>query len=230
MPNFKTNSFILLFALLTFNVSSQSPRELLHQVQNKLNKATNYKVDIKIKVDLPFISMMPINTKLYFKQKNKLKIDTKSIAVLPKQGFLQLTTLLNDTSNFTAIFQSNEIINDIKTSLINLIPNNDTSDVILAKLWIDAINKVIIKTQITTKSSGTIKSEYVYGTQLAYGLPDNIKFTVDIKKFKIPKALAADINKSKTNKVEKKSGEITVTLKNYEINKGIPDSVFDKAK
>jgi outer membrane lipoprotein-sorting protein len=174
--------------------------------------------------------MMPINTKLYFKQKNKLKIDTKSIAVLPKQGFLQLTTLLNDTSNFTAIFQSNEIINDIKTSLINLIPNNDTSDVILAKLWIDAINKVIIKTQITTKSSGTIKSEYVYGTQLAYGLPDNIKFTVDIKKFKIPKALAADINKSKTNKVEKKSGEITVTLKNYEINKGIPDSVFDKAK
>jgi len=230
MPNFKTNSFILLFALLTFNVSSQSPRELLHQVQNKLNKATNYKVDIKIKVDLPFISMMPINTKLYFKQKNKLKIDTKSIAVLPKQGFLQLTTLLNDTSNYTAIFQSNEIINDIKTSLINLIPNNDTSDVILAKLWIDAINKVIIKTQITTKSSGTIKSEYVYGTQLAYGLPDNIKFTVDIKKFKIPKALAADINKSKTNKVEKKSGEITVTLKNYEINKGIPDSVFDKAK
>nr|MBP6756984.1 hypothetical protein [Bacteroidia bacterium] len=105
MPHFKTNSFLLLLVLLTFKVSSQNPRELLHQVQNKLNRANNYKVDIKIKVDLPFISMLPINTKLYFKQKNKLKIDTKSIAILPKQGFLQLITLLNDTTNYTAILQ-----------------------------------------------------------------------------------------------------------------------------
>jgi outer membrane lipoprotein-sorting protein len=230
MPHFKTNSFLLLLVLLTFKVSSQNPRELLHQVQNKLNRANNYKVDIKIKVDLPFISMLPINTKLYFKQKNKLKIDTKSIAIMPKQGFLQLITLLNDTTNYTAILQANEIVSNIKTSLINLIPNNDTSDVILAKLWVDATNLVITKTQVTTKSSGTIKSEYSYGTQLAYGLPDIIKFTVDIKKFKIPKALAADINTSKTKKVEKKSGEITVTFKNYEINKGISNSVFDKVR
>lgn len=230
MPHFKTNSFLLLLVLLTFKVSSQNPRELLHQVQNKLNRANNYKVGIKIKVDLPFISMLPINTKLYFKQKNKLKIDTKSIAILPKQGFLQLITLLNDTTNYTAILQANEIVNNIKTSLINLIPNNDTSDVILAKLWVDATNLVITKTQVTTKSSGTIKSEYSYGTQLAYGLPDIIKFTVDIKKFKIPKALAADINTSKIKKVEKKSGEITVTFKNYEINKGISNYVFDKVR
>ena len=230
MPNFKTNSFILLMILMTFNLLGQKPRELLNKVQIKLNKANNYKVDIKIKVDLPYISMLPIHTKLYFKQKNQLKIETKSIAILPKQGFLQLAMLLNDTVNYSAIFQSNEIINVIKTSLINLIPNNDTSDVVLAKLWVDATNYVITKTQVTTKSSGTIKSEYIYGTQLSYGLPDIIKFTVDVKKFKIPKALAADINTSKSKKVEKKSGEITVTLKNYEINKGIPNSVFDKAR
>jgi hypothetical protein len=215
---------------MTSNLLGQKPRELLNKVQIKLNKANNYKVDIKIKVDLPYISMLPIHTKLYFKQKNQLKIETKSIAILPKQGFLQLAMILNDTVNYSAIFQSNEIINEIKTSLINLIPNNDTSDIILAKLWIDATKQVIIKTQITTKSSGTIKSEYIYGTQLSYGLPDIIKFTVDVKKFKIPKALAADINTSKSKKVEKKSGEITVTLKNYEINKGIPNSVFDKAR
>jgi hypothetical protein len=230
MLHFKSNFIILLVLLFTFHTSAQNPHELLSKVQIKLNRANNYKADINIKVDLPYIIMMPINTKLYFKQKDKFKIDTKSIAVLPKQGFLQLNMLLNDTINYTAIFQSNETINNIKTSLINLIPNNDTSDVVLAKLWVDATNQLIIKTQITTKSSGTIKSEYIYGSQLAYGLPDIIKFIVDIKKFKIPKALAADINVSKSKKAEKKSGEIIVTLKNYVINKGIPDSVFDKIK
>jgi hypothetical protein len=215
---------------LSCNLLAQSPRLLLNQVQNKLNKAANYKADINIKVDLPYISLMPINTKLYFKQKDKFKIDTKSIAVLPKQGFLQFSNLVKDSVNYTTIFQSYDNVSEIKTSLINLIPNNDTSDVILAKLWIDPIDQVIIKSLITTKSSGTIKTEYTYGSQIAYGLPDVIKFVVDVKKFKIPKALAADINTSKSKKVEKKSGEIRVSLKNYIINKGIDDAFFTKSK
>ena len=230
MINLKSNIVILLLTFCSITLAAQSPRTLLNHVQAKLNKANNYKADININVDLPYITIMPIETKLYFKQKDKFKIDTKSIAILPKQGFLQLNMLVNDTVNYKAIFQSIETINKIKTSLINLIPNNDTSDVVLAKLWVDAVNQVIIKCQLTTKSSGTIKTEYTYGSQLAFGLPDVIKFIVDIKKFKIPKALAADINTSKSKKVEKKSGEIIIILKNYEINKGIADSVFDKLK
>jgi hypothetical protein len=223
-------SLLIILMQLSCNLLAQSPRLLLNQVQNKLNKAANYKADIHIKVDLPYISLMPINTKLYFKQKDKFKIDTKSIAILPKQGFLQFSSLVKDSVNYTAIFQSYDNINEVKTSLINLIPNNDTSDLVLAKLWIDPINQVIIKSLITTKSSGTIKTEYTYGSQIAYGLPDLIKFVVDVKKFKIPKALAADINTSKSNKVEKKSGQIIVSLKNYIINKGIDDAFFNKPK
>lgn len=230
MLNLKQLLFLQLFIVYSSTILAQSPRALLNQVQVKLNKATNYSADINIIVDLPYITLMPINSKLYYKQKDKFKIDTKSIAILPKQGFLQLNMLVNDTVNYTAIFQSKEIINKIKTSLLNLIPNNDTSDVVLAKLWVDEINQVIIKSQVTTKSSGTIKTEYKYGSQVFYGLPDDIKFTVDIKKFKIPKALSADINTSKTTKVEKKFGEINIKLKNYQINKGIADSVFDKIK
>ena len=230
MLNLKQLLFLKLFIVYSISILAQSPRALLNQVQVKLNKAANYTADINIKVDLPYITLMPINSKLYYKQKDKFKIDTKSIAILPKQGFLQLNMLVNDTVNYTAILQSKEIINKIKTSLLNLIPNNDTSDVVLAKLWVDEINQVIIKSQVTTKSSGTIKTEYIYGSQVFYGLPDDIKFTVDIKKFKIPKALSADINTSKTTKVEKKFGEINIKLKNYQINKGIADNVFDKIK
>jgi hypothetical protein len=228
MLNLKQLLFLKLFIVYSITILAQSPRALLNRVQVKLNKVANYTADININVDLPYITLMPINSKLYYKQKDKFKIDTKSIAILPKQGFLQLNMLVNDTVNYTAIFQSKEIINKIKTSLVNLIPNNDTSDVVLAKLWVDEINQVIIKSQVTTKSSGTIKTEYIYGSQVFYGLPDDIKFTVDIKKFKIPKALSADINTSKTTKVEKKFGEINIKLKNYQINKGIADNVFDK--
>lgn len=230
MRNHKPIFLLLVIILLSVNIFAQNPRSILNKVQSRLSRANNYSADITIKVDLPYITLKPINSKLYFKQKDKFKIDTKRIAILPKQGFLQFNKLINDTINYTTLIQTTETINNIKTSLINLIPNNDTSDVVLAKLWVDEINQVIIKSQVTTKSSGTIKTEYTYGSQVSYGLPDDIKFVVDVKKFKIPKALSADINTSKTAKVEKKIGIISVSLKNYTINKGIDDNLFNKIK
>ncbi len=219
--------FLCVLFLSAYHLFSQNPRQLIEAVKTKLNKVNNYQANIHIKVRLPFISLLPVNTKLYFKQKDKFKIDTKNIAVIPKQGFLLLSALVNDSINYIAMLQSSEVINTVNTRLINLIPNNDTSDVVLAKLWVDATNHVIVKSQVTTKSSGTVMAEYTYASQIAYGLPDAIKFTVDVKKFKIPKAVAADINKSNSKKTEKKSGEIYVRLSNYLINRGIPDSFFN---
>ncbi|HLC82783.1 MAG TPA: hypothetical protein VJI69_03065, partial [Bacteroidia bacterium] len=96
---------------------------------------------------------------------------------------------------------------------------------------IDTKQNIILKSQLTTKSNGTILTEYTYGAQLAYGLPDKMIFTVDVKKFKIPKSVAADMNnkpKEEDKSKDKKKGQIAITLSNYQINKGISDSVFKK--
>jgi hypothetical protein len=57
-------------------------------------------------------------------------------------------------------------------------------------------------------------------------------FTVEVKKFKIPKGVTADINNTKTSvddkKKDNKKGKIFIKLTNYQINKGIPDTVFKK--
>ena len=66
---------------------------------------------------------------------------------------------------------------------------------------------------------------------MPYFLPDKMIFSIDVKKFKIPKSVAADINNN-DNKVDKtkdpKKGKIFITLSNYQINKGIPDTIFKK--
>lgn len=225
----KIIAFIVCF-IFSQTSEAQNPNKILSLVYAKLNKANNYSVDVNIKVDLPFIKMLPINAKIYFKQKDKFKVDSKSIAIIPKQGFVQLNKLINDTNSFTAVYQSNELVNGVKISLINVIPLNDTGDVVLGKLWIDEQQQLILKSQITTKLNGTILTTYEYKTQKAYGLPDLMVFEVDIKKFKIPKAVAADINTTQKKEAEKagKKGKIFIKLSNYIVNSGIDDKVFDK--
>ena len=94
---------------------------------------------------------------------------------------------------------------------------------------------VIMKSQITTLSNGTVNVDYTYGDQISRGLPSIMKFEIDVKKFKIPKSVASDINKSSADKKkasanQKTKGIITITLSNYKINTGLSDALFVKKK
>lgn len=226
--------FFFSFSLVSL-AQTKTPKQMLHTVYKKMAVVNDYSVNANVKVDLPFVRMLPIDAKIYFKQKDKFKVESKSIAIVPKQGFDQITKMLNDTASFEALVSGDEMIGAVKTTIVNVIPSADTSDLILGKIWIDIKQNVVLKSQLTTKSNGTIVTEYFYGTEINYGLPNKMIFSVDVKKFKIPKSVAADINNSKKAASEKekekekeKKGRIIITLTNYQINKGILDNVFKK--
>lgn len=230
----KIRYILFLLVLSLGNLSAQNgASEILDKVFNKLQKVKDYSVEANIKVDMPFIRMLPIDVKIYFKQKDKFHVESKSIAIVPRQGFNQASNILSDKSSFTSVIQGVEKIGTVQTTLVNVIPLSDTSDIILGKFWIDTQQNVVVKSQLTTRSSGTIVTEYFYGSQVGFGLPDKMIFTVDVKKFRMPKSMAAEMNKNaakaKTAKEkEAKKGSIIIIFKDYQLNKGISDSVFKK--
>jgi len=217
---------IIVYAKSAF-AQEETANSILNNVYLKIQKANDYSASAHIKVDLPFLKMLPINAKVYFKKKDKFKVDSKSIAILPRQNFDQLTKMLADPTTFTAMVQAKDVIQNIPVTIVSIIPLADSSDLILGRLWIDTQNDLVYKAQLTTKTNGTILTEYFYSSQTAYGLPDKIIFTVDIKKFKLPKSVTADINNTKPKEETKeKQGKITVVMSEYVINKGISDDVF----
>ena len=222
--------FLLFFRFLVY---SQDANVLLDKVVAKINTVKDYSVDALIRTNIPFIKIVPVKAKIYFKQKDKLKIVSKGIVILPKQGFTDINTFLLKKNSYMAVNGGTKMIGDIKTSLITVIPTSENSEFVLAKLWIDPTNAVILTSQITTRSSGTVNVDYRYDSQINFGLPSELIFEIDIKKFKMPKSVAADINNDKTKdkskkKVADKKGIITIKLSNYIINKGINDAIFEK--
>ena len=221
-------AFILLWMLPLF-ATAQDASIIISKCLTKLNQVQDYTAKASIKSDIPFIKILAVKATIYFKQKDKFRIISKGIAVLPKQGFTNLTLLLNEKENYTSLYSGNEMIAQTNSSIITVLPKGDTTDLILVKLWIDPQNDIILKAQVTTISSGTIVTEYQYGSQKVFGLPDRIIFTVDAKKFKIPKGIATDINRTPTPdnvKSNSKTGKIYVQLSDYLINKGIKEEIF----
>lgn len=238
---FKSNRYFMqLFVVLSCAVAispavhAQDAQALVQRVKSVLTKAKDYRVETTITPKIPMINVQPIQATLYFKQKDKFRFVTPGIAVLPKQGFSDVSRLLMNTEAFSAITTGKEKLKAGECVVVTLLPNEDTMDVVVAKIWVDPGSAVVHRARITTKSSGTVGIDYTYGDQIAYGLPKQVVFTVDMKKFKIPKGVATDLNrknkdaKDKDDKKPIASGSITVDFKDYKVNKGVDDAVFSK--
>ena len=209
--------------------AQQSANQLLQAVTQKFKKVKDYSADVRIISDIPFLKVMPVSATIYFKQKDKFTVVSQGISFLPKQGFTEIYKMVSDSTKYTAMRTNREKVDQIVTEVISVIPTDDSGDLVLAKLWIDPVRNIIMKSMITDRATGTVQINYVYKSQVAMGLPDEMKFTVDVKKFKIPKGLAADLNKKTTAAPkDNQKGTIQLLLSNYKINKGVDDAVFKK--
>ncbi|MEY5001676.1 MAG: hypothetical protein RLZZ211_1712 [Bacteroidota bacterium] len=220
--------FIFIF-LSSLCLHAQDPTELVKAVRLKLEKVTDYSASVHIKAQVPMIKIDEVDAQVFYKQPNKMKVESKGIAILPKQGIGELNNFLTNEKAYTCAYNGTKMIGEVKTSVVSVLPLTENADVILVKLWIDPVKDLILKSQITSKSNGTLDITYFYGDQAKYGLPYKMVFTIDVKKFKLPKSVAADLHQHKKKPAQTdgpQTGTIVLQLTNYKVNQGISDSKF----
>ena len=209
--------YLMTCVLMSGALSAQSPKKLFAEINKKFDKVNGYKSDLRLDFDIPFVKIKTVNAKAKYTKPDQFDITSTSLLFLPKQKNLMAQQVLRDTNSYTAVLAAEETISGVKTIVVNVIPNTD-GDLILGKFWIDKTRKLILKSQLTTKSNGMVTIENTFGKFADYALPDKMQFTVDVAKFKIPKALVADIgsnvNKTATTKPQNK-GSITLNFSNY---------------
>lgn len=227
--------YISLLLLFPFLLSAQStPKQLIQAANQRFAKVLSYSAVINLNFQIPGVQLEPINGKVYYKKPTKFRIHSKGIIFLPKQNPYYALQSVRDTNSFTAVPSGNEIVNGKNTTIVSVIPTANADDLILAKFWIEDARQLIHKAQLTTKTNGTITIEQSFGSYASYGLPDVIKFVVDVAKFKIPKAVAMELNskakKPETNNLQKGTGEITLRFSDYVLNKQLDEKVFEETK
>ena len=220
-------SFIFLWA--TLPATAQLPGATLKAAYNKFATVKNFKGHLDVGFDIPTITIEKMSGSVYYKWPDKFRVRLTGVAFLPKQNPFFLFNLLKDTTAFVAVANGKETVSGVACNVVTVLPQQD-QDLIVAKLWVDPGSNCIIRSQTTTKSSGTALADYTYSSFQRFALPDKIVFTVDLNKFKLPKMVSADLNsKKKANSdVKRTTGTITFLFSSYEVNKGVPDAVFSE--
>lgn len=212
------------------SLAGDDPRELIRALNRRMQQIQDYQAKVHMQFRIPGVKMKDMNGKVYFKQPDKFRIKAKGIFFLPKQNPMQqVGSLLQDTASYTTVISGYEVIEGKKCAIVNIIPIKNDQELILGKFWIDVLNPLIYKSQITTRNNGTLETENTYGSYLQWGLPDQILIKVEVNKIKVPKMMAVDLNKkSSPDKAlnGKEPGWIQLTFSSYQLNTRIPDSAF----
>jgi hypothetical protein len=219
---------ILLFlGYISIFAQERDPNELLKTIQNNFNKIEDYSADIEIKIDVNFVDAPNSKAKLYFKQPNKVKVESDGFAIIPKQGLTFSPSELL-TNSYSAIYIKAEIIDSFMVDVIKVIPLEDSSNILLSTLWVDPLYNVIRKIESVTKRMGTITIYLEYGNKATPSLPSIAKFFFNTTNsghgtmFKNP-------NKNESNKKNRNlSGTVIVKYSNYLLNQKLSDSFFDE--
>lgn len=232
------NSYLMkkiLLILFTIHYSlftgAQDMKVLISKVKAKLDKVDDYTATGVLKTDIAFIKAPVSNVKIYYKKPDHFRlVKNGGVSILPKGGISVNMNNVISTNNFTALDAGDALINNIKTKVIRLLPNDDTSNIVLSTLYIDEVDLLIRKAITTTRENGTYELMMTYGKYADYGLPDKVQFSFNAKDYKLPKGLTLDFDENakppETDQLKNKKGKVEIMYSSYIINKGVDDKVF----
>ncbi len=221
---------IILFLGAGFPATAQDARQILARAKALYDQVTDYKAAATLKTNVLFIKAPLASVKVYYKTPDKLKIrNEKGVSFIPKGTVnVNLNNVLG-LKNFEAVGSGKEKINGTECSVVKIFPLDDAENITRATLYIDEAKGLVLKSVISTRENGTYELLMWYKKYSTWGLPDKVELTFNTRDYKLPKGVTIDYDNGTgrdVKQVKEKKGKVEITYSSYEINKGLPDSIF----
>ncbi len=222
--------FLLILGSIGMMLQAQTAEELVRTVKSKLDRVNNYSATGKMKTNVIFLKAPIAKVNVYFKKPDQLRIlNEKGISFIPKGSMnMDLSQLFIDPAGFDLL----DLGNDKKTGwrIIKLLPRDPAAEVVLSTIYVDAATGLIRRSSTTTRENGTFELEMSYGAFAEYGLADKVIFSFNSQEYKLPKGITFDYDdgsgKKPTSTGKPTKGRVEIQYSNYQINRGVPESVF----
>ena len=224
---------LLLIGVFTVVLSfSQSAEEMAAKLKSKLLSVKDYEAKGMLKTDVAFLKLPISAVRIFYKFPDLFRIKKDGgISVLPKGGIrINMNSLITE-GNYTSLSAGRIVWKGSDLAILKLIPNGESSDIVLTTLYVDDKAMLIRRAITTTKDNGTYEMEMEYGKYAKWGLPDKAIMIFNTKDYKLPKGITFEYDasisqKSKEKKPLSKQGRIEISYASYEINKGLAADIF----
>jgi outer membrane lipoprotein-sorting protein len=207
-----------------------SVEDVLKNFQKTFAEIMDYTVLLQVKTDIQQIRVPQRNVKVYFKQPDRLHLQSKGFAMLPKEGMFINPNRFNRKDYYMSLLGM-ESLNGRSVYKLELVPRNEKLRVRKLTLWIDSVRWVALQINSVTWQGQSIAIQFDHEKfQDKYWLPVKVTATVDLKEFKGFSSFHDSHGWEDESKSAEGSrpGNIIIQFSDYVINGGIPDSIFEE--
>ncbi len=226
-------SFITMLVILSCSAQAFAvdANELFNTLRRKIFTVQDYTAVVKMKISVKYMRIPQLAGTLYFKSPDKMRLERHGgLSVLPRKNINLTIRNLIPTGNANVIDAGQALIGGKNTRIIKVIPEDEKSDLVLSKIWVDEATLVALRIETSTRNEGTITMDLEYGKYSSFGLPDKLLLTLDVKDFRMPKGMTMDYTESRPDEALKdtkgKKGTIQITYLSYKVNTGLSDKIF----
>lgn len=230
---FKLNFIILfLFASLP-NMAVQSHAgepaidEIINNLKSSFSRVDDYTVMLKVKTDIKDFYVPEMKIKVYFKQPDKIHLESSGFAMLPREGIFFNPNDLDRDNFYMSLIEEDE--NQEGIVKLELLPRKENIKVRKLILWVNTEKWIFSKIDSTTWQGQSVVVDFEYEEFPGrIWMPIKANITMNMAGFRGFENFHDHGRRGSGNTTDNKKGTVTVDFYDYIINNGIPDTIFNK--
>jgi len=198
----------------------------LDALQKKYSGLKDYTVDVNVHFDIEGFKAPDMQAKLYCKPPDRMKIESKRIFFLPKEGGTFNPSMFNK-EDFEVKFLERLTVEGRNAVKLRLTPKKKKRNGQDFILTVDTDRNLIREMNVSSFEGREVKALIEYGRFSDFDLPTRIELRLDVP-FSESREMR-DFGQS-AQPAKRVTGRVEITYSNYKVNTGLSDEIFKETK
>jgi hypothetical protein len=198
----------------------------LDSLERKYSGLKDYTVDVLVHFDIEGFKAPDMQAKLYFKTPDKMKIESKRVFFLPKEGGY-FNPFMFKKEEFEIRLLERLTYDSRKAVKLKLTPKKPKRNIQDFVLTIDTDHNLIREMNISSFEGREVKASIQYGKSSDFELPTRIELQLDIP---FNESIEIKDFSQSAEKTKRVTGKVEITYSNYKVNSGLSDEIFKETE
>jgi outer membrane lipoprotein-sorting protein len=221
-------SWLVVTCIVTSMATAQpAGTDILANLSAGFASIEDYTVSLSVAVDLDQLKAPPMQATMYFKQPDKVHFETEGFAMLPRESMgLNPGRLL---ARYKVLDVSEEMEGGAKLYKLTLIPKTNRNQLRELFLYVDG-TRWIPERVVTPLDDRTVTAVFEHTQVEGRWLPSLLTVTFSSTEADADDSMRDRALPDMRRSVLPRSGSITIRYRDYKINTGLSDDVFDEVR
>jgi outer membrane lipoprotein-sorting protein len=204
--------------------AQEDTARILDALQKKYSGLKDYTVDVNVHFDVEGFKAPDMQAKLYFKPPDRMKIESKRIFFLPKEGGTFNPFMFNK-EDFEVKFLERLTYEGRNVVKLKLTPKKRKLNAQDFILTVDKDRNLIREMNTSSFDGREVKALIEYGNFGDFDLPTRIELHLNVQ---FSESMEIRDFGPSAQPAKRVTGRVDITYSNYRVNSGLSDQIFDK--